>query len=956
MDALFLAADGRQVLGCSGPEPRRPVVRALLNDPTLYRFFRETLGDEADGLIQGDQKQVRFHKRLGSVVEEVSIPEKIQTLLARTMRQAQHWEGTLLDNGDHAFDPRTPAPGTHFRANLLIGDRAGFSSPLMTTPKALVDEWGRGSSRSHADKQILATRWDVVPEENGFPANRQFYLIEDGRQIFYSAMPDPKAKVTTRHSANHTVISYQLPDGLKIERTIFIVPAEPGLPLAVEAQIITLSNTGDKKRDLQLVATGMFGCPFPDALVVDVIYTCVTIEPRVFQTSDRSAPLVVCPRYSQGWCQEDYPFNLSLVYRPDGTAVGPKAFCLDYRKFVGNGTLERPQNVLCLDNVYAKKGPAFFALALPCVIEPGEMVECHSFNGSVSRHEGQAITQDYLAERMSGMTSLALNREWGRNALQKVQSFQDSYCSAVQVETPDQNVNRLVNVHLPFQIRYQTYASRSFALTQKGFRKIGFREIQDLFAALPFEVAAGRQDHIRDLIGLWAGHVHRFGYANHQFYWAGFEAGRYSDDALWLFQAVGRYIDLTGDFSVLDREWPVAGEDGQTRPLFETLQAILHYSGRVSIGKNGMPLIDHADWNDTLNLDGEGIHGPEKEKLYKQQIAEGKIKDGDAFISDLSESVMNGFLLEIARAYMVRFAHMKGRTDRETEWTEFGKILHERLQKAWKGDFFARAFLNRPNAASTSYLGGQGDNLSADPNLPGSYFLNSFSWAVLSGVATEEQIRIMFDRIEKILLTPYGLRLASPTKYNLIMPHCGSGDYLYGDRENGAVFKHATMMAASALMQAARTVSDSTLASKLADMGWKVLQVTAPFKTFEDPYRLAGNPRFCTQYTNPATEEHIGPLLSGTAPWMWMTYLSMLGVLFKEGKVTVDPILPADWKKSTVRLQVPAGQYCIRIEKPKRFVRSVAKAPYVMLNGQATGAELPQTGKGAEAQVTVRFV
>jgi cellobiose phosphorylase len=932
------------------------VVRAFLNEPILFRFIMETLGSQSDGLVAFDRKVVQFYRLTGSGVEEVGIPRKIQTVLTRILRQARSWEGTMDDNGDYAFDPRTPAPGTHFRANLLIGDRAGFPNPLMTTPKALVDEWGRGSSRSHADKQILATRWDLVPEENGFPANRQFYLIEDGRQIFYSAMPDSKVKVTTRHSANHTIISYEMPDGLKIERTLFIVPSESGLPLAVEAQIITLSNAGSKKRNIQLVATGMFGCPFPDALVVDVIYTCVTIEPRTFTDKNGSAPLIVSPRYSQSWCQEDYPFNLSVVFRPDGSAQGPKAFCLDYRRFIGNGTLERPQNVLCLDNVYGKKGPAFFALALPCEIGPDETVECHSFNGSVSRHEGQTITQEYLAERMSWMASKALNREWGRGALQKVKSFQDSYRSAVQIETPDQNVNRLVNVHLPFQIRYQTYVSRSFALTQKGFRKIGFREIQDLFAALPFEVAAGRQDHIRDLIGLWASHVHRFGYANHQFYWSGFEPGRYSDDALWLFQAVGRYIDLTGDASILDMEWPVAGEEGKKRALFETLQAALYYSGRVSIGKNGLPLIDHADWNDTLNLDGEGVHGPEKEKLYKQQIAEGKIKDGDAFISDLSESVMNGFLLEIARAYMVRFARMKGRKDRETEWTEFGKILNERLQKAWKGDFFARAFLNRPNAANTSYLGGQGDNLSADPNLPGSYFLNSFSWAVLSGVATEEQIRIMFERIEKVLLTPYGLRLASPCKYNLIMPHCGSGDYLYGDRENGAVFKHATMMAANALMQAARMVKNSELAAKLAEMGWKVLQVTAPFKTFEDPYRLAGNPRFCTQYTNPATEEHIGPLLSGTAPWMWMTYLSMLGVQFKEGKVVVDPILPAEWKKSTIRLQVPAGRYCINIEKPKRFVRSVAKAPYVTLNGQIAEAELPKPANGTEAQVTVRFV
>jgi len=56
-------------------------------------------------------------------------------------------------------------------------------------------------------------------------------------------------------------------------------------------------------------------------------------------------------------------------------------------------------------------------------------------------------------------------------------------------------------------------------------------------------------------------------------------------------------------------------------------------------------------------------------------------------------------------------------------------------------------------------LGAKGDKLSADPNIDGVYFLNSFAWSVLSDVATDEQIAIMVDVIKKHLLTPYGLRL-----------------------------------------------------------------------------------------------------------------------------------------------------------------------------------------------------
>ena len=940
-------------MGWCGLVPMRPILREVLNEATISTFLREVLGHSADGLIADARNGLRLFRRIGDSVQDVPLPDPVRTSLLRMREASDRWVGALTDEGDYVFDPRTPSPGTHFRANLLIGDRFGFPHALLTTPKALVDEWGCGSSRSHADKQVLATRWDVVPEENGFPANRQFYLVEDGRQIFYSAAPDDDVRVSTTHGANRTVIQYDLPDGLSIRRTLFVVPAEPGLPLATEAQFIEILNGGAKARRLQLVLTGMFGYPHPGALTVDVIYTCVTVEPRTV-SAQAGGPFVVAPRYTAAWGVDDQPFNLSVVFGPSGEPVYPTSFCLDYRKFVGHGSIQRPEHVGFLDNAYPRKGPAFFALGFDLIMELGQRVECQSYNSLASRHEGEPVTDGVLEQRASALASWVLKEDGGRRALQRVIDFQKSYRSAVQVRTPVEAVDRLINVHLPFQIRYQTYVSRSFALTQKGFRQIGFREIQDLFAAMPFEVAAGRQQHVRDLLGVWVAHVHRFGYADHQFYWAGVEPGRYSDDALWLFQAVGRYVDLTGDVSILNQEWPVAGEQ-ETRRLIDTLQAILVYSGKISIGKNGMPLIDHADWNDTLNLDGEGLHGPEKQALYRKQLADGTIREGESLKTDLSESVMNGFLLEIARDYMVRFAHQLGDAVKEREWSEFGAVLRGRLQKAWKGDFFARCFINRTNEANVTFIGAAGDGMSADPKTPGAYFLNSFSWSVLSGVATDEQIEIMLGRLETILLTPVGLRLSSPTRFRLLMPHAGSGDYAYGDRENGAVFKHANMMAVVALLEAARKVKDGKLAERLARLGWRVLEVTAPFVAFTDPYRLGGNPRFCTQYTNPATQEHIGPLLSGTAPWMWLAYLGVLGIHFCDGRVHVDPLLPAEWKDASIDIRVPAGQYHIRVSKPEGFRRSMDEAPVVSMDGLRVTTEIPKGKPGTQTRVDVVF-
>jgi len=61
--------------------------------------------------------------------------------------------------------------------------------------------------------------------------------------------------------------------------------------------------------------------------------------------------------------------------------------------------------------------------------------------------------------------------------------------------------------------------SRSFGQTQKGYREIGFREIQDLFASMYYFINIGYQDFVKELLFEWTANVYKMGYANHNFYW-----------------------------------------------------------------------------------------------------------------------------------------------------------------------------------------------------------------------------------------------------------------------------------------------------------------------------------------------------------------------------------------------------------------------------------------------------
>ncbi|MBI3056704.1 MAG: hypothetical protein HYY77_22035, partial [Betaproteobacteria bacterium] len=111
----------------------------------------------------------------------------------------------------------------------------------------------------------------------------------------------------------------------------------------------------------------------------------------------------------------------------------------------------------------------------------------------------------------------------------------------------------------------------------------------------------------------------------------------------------------------------------------------------------------------------------------------------------------------------------------------------------------------------------------------------------------------------RVLLTPHGLRLCSPVKYGELSERGGSGEYFVGDRENGGVFKHANMMATTALFKAAKEVEDQYLAAELAELAYSVVDKVLPFRTLGDPYVLRGNP--ATKRIPPAVAGKVGQLL-----------------------------------------------------------------------------------------------
>ncbi|TAK34554.1 MAG: glycosyl transferase [Chloroflexota bacterium] len=937
VDAQYVDSREEAVIGVAGMPFQAPVVAHLLADPSVFDFLSHHWSNRNSVLVRLEAQGPRVYRWDNGVSPMRDVPDPVLSRLHEILSEVDQWCGRLDERGQHVVDLRSPSPGPHFFVNLLLGDRLGKPRPLQTTPKSVVDYLGRGSFRSHAATQVLATRWDMRPEENGFPANRQFYLTEDGRQIFYSGDPHDENVVSasTVHGVNRTTITYTTRCGLEVTRIIFLLPYRDGEPLATEVQSITVRNLGHQPRQLRLVATGMFGAAAPGGLSEDVVYTTVSMEARVLKNPDGSIA-AVSPYYQPAWAQGDVPFHAMLIHQ-GGRVSYPVEYGTSYNDFVGDGTLEHPAGLGLLSNRLSRKGPGFFALAAELSLSAGETSQIDNLTGLVSSKLDPGFDRTTLHRQVTKLLEHFQPADMVERELSCMEEFINRYRGHMQVESGDGRFDAYVNRNLPFQILYQTFVSRSFDQTQKGYREIGFREIQDLFASMPFFLAMGYRWLVKDLLHEWASKVFELGYAYHNFYWTGKEAGEWSDDALWLVQAVDRYVAQTGDLSILDEQCEVAGSDPpRKRSMYDVLKSILRYSGEISVGAHGLPLLDRADWNDTLRLDPDHLSGPQKEAAYARNLAAGN--EGYPQFSTLSESVMNGFLLKVALDAVKGMARRKGDLTYAESLSAQSRQLRERMQQhAWKEDFFARVLINRFPDDRYTYLGAKGDGLSDDPQLDGTYFLNSFSWSVLSDVATEDQIRTMLGVMKRVLLTPHGLKLCSPVRFASLTGRGGSGEYFPGDRENGGVFKHADMMAAAALLKAAREVSDSALARELRDLAYSTIDVVLPFRTMSAPFELAGNPRFCTQYNNSETGENVGPILSGTSTWLWLALQSAFGITASPEGLLVDPIL-RDGQRS-LRLSMDTGQarYLIEIEKPAGFARSRDRASVVAVDGWPTG-------------------
>ncbi|NLN07848.1 MAG: glycosyl transferase family 36, partial [Firmicutes bacterium] len=420
----------------------------------------------------------------------------------------------VLKNGNHL-----PAPWI----NVLANDSFG----------CLVTELGTGYTWWSNSRECKLTPWSNDPVLD--PPGEICLLRDEASGAFWSPVPLTFARethYTVTHGFGYTRFNHAR-FGIETIMTVFV-------PLKDPVKIITLQlhNHTDEEKLLAVTyyAEWVLGvrrqesAPYlvTEWLEADRMLVVRNMAQEFFRTA--TAFLALCP-----------------------PPASPLSWTADRREFFGrNGTWEHPAAML-QQQLSGKTG----ALADTCgVVQAGLMLPSRS-----------AETVIILLGCTDSSTAAAeLVRHYSRaancmQALADVQSSWDGILNQIQVSTPSREMDILLNGWL----LYQTLGCRLRART--GFYQAGgaygYRDqLQDVLALLHT-----RPDLARAQILLHAAHQYIEGDVQH---WWHEETSRgirtrFADDLLWLPYTVARYVEHTGDETVLDEVVPYL----QSKPLAE---------------------------------------------------------------------------------------------------------------------------------------------------------------------------------------------------------------------------------------------------------------------------------------------------------------------------------------------------------------------------------------------------
>jgi cellobiose phosphorylase len=468
----------------------------------------------------------------------------------------------------------------------------------------------------------------------------------------------------------------------------------------------------------------------------------------------------------------------------------------------------------------------------------------------------QPILERYLDQDQVEASFAALRARW------------DEVLGSLQVDTPDADTDRMVNIWNAYQCMVTFNLSRSASYFESGIgRGMGFRDSnQDLLGFVQM-VPERARERILDLAAtqlLSGGAYHQYQPLTKR----GNDAvgGGFHDDPLWLVLSTCAYLKETGDAGILDEPVPYDNQPGSEMPLYEHLQRSLGYT-LARRGPHGLPLIGRADWNDCLNLNT--FSAQPGESFQTTTTRDGRV----------AESLFIAGLFVLAAREMAALARWRGLAADEGHYLAEAARMQAAIDEfGWDGAWFLRAY----DAA--------GEKVGSTECDEGRIFIEPQGICILAGIGLDDgRAARALASVDEHLATPHGLLLHQPayTRYYLHLGEISS--YPPGYKENGSIFCHTNPW----IMIAAARTGDGARAHdyyrRINPSAREALSEVHHCEPYVYAQTIAGRDA-------PTHGEARNSWLTGTAAWNYVAITQwILGIRPTLEGLRIAPVLPPEW-------------------------------------------------------------
>lgn len=498
-------------------------------------------------------------------------------------------------------------------------------------------------------------------------------------------------------------------------------------------------------------------------------------------------------------------------------------------------------------------GDPCFALQNDLHLQAGKEVTVHIFLGAAKDEDDIRRAVKNCRENDFAKKSFAsLNEQW------------NDFFNKFNCEIPDKDAQRMINIWNPYQAERNFQFSRNISYYATGtFRGVGYRDTaQDILAMIPFNISRAK-----DKIKLLLSQQYLDGHVNHYFFPnEGWEPVTtvHSDDHLWTILTCHALIMEEGKTDFLNE--CVSYYDGGEGTVLEHLKKAIDFT-RNHIGAHGFPLMLHSDWNDQLF----------------RVCKEGK-----------GESIWTAMQFGLALKCMSELAEILGE-DKSEYIADYEKQKELVNTVGWDGEWYRRAIMD------------DGRFLGSDKEEQAKIWLNTQTWAVISGMAEGDKGKRAMDSVYKLLNTPLGIKKIHPSIKDYPSKENPLTNYNKGTGENGAIFCHANTWAIIAECILGRGERAYEYYRQLLPM--IVQEKAGEWRYKAEPYVYSSN------IFGPESDK-FGlanvSWLSGTAAWMYIAATQyILGIKPTWNGLSVKPCLPHEWKNIKVKREFRGKTYNI---------------------------------------------